>query len=211
MIHYLVRCKHCGKEYSYQASGYGCHDLYNNDTYCPECYKAMILALEKIPIRYIPKFRDINETKLNITYDVLLPIKQKYIEDTNKNNFPIAVKYLPTTFKNGVNGLERDDSYYEEEYIYNYYAINVIWYKNKPNDKKIFILSEFDNIEKCFTNKFWYKNEKDKFIPTSKSSIYNEINRPDKYNLGDVIFCENKNDVIKLMTSVLKEHMPKIN
>lgn len=52
MIHYIQQCKHCGARYTYQASGQGCFDKYNNREYCPDCYKAILDALAKIPVKY---------------------------------------------------------------------------------------------------------------------------------------------------------------
>ena len=45
MKHIIKQCKHCGTRYTYQASGEGCFDGYNNRDYCPECYQALLNAL----------------------------------------------------------------------------------------------------------------------------------------------------------------------
>lgn len=45
------RCQHCKSMYSYQMSGPGSYK-YNNDTYCPSCYKIVLEALSNIPVRF---------------------------------------------------------------------------------------------------------------------------------------------------------------
>lgn len=47
MKHIIKQCKHCGTRYTYQASGEGCFDGYNNRDYCPECYQALLKMLIK--------------------------------------------------------------------------------------------------------------------------------------------------------------------
>jgi len=52
MRHCTVRCQHCDINYSYQASGEGCHEPTNDKDYCPECKQAIIDALAKIPKKF---------------------------------------------------------------------------------------------------------------------------------------------------------------
>lgn len=51
----IVICSHCGKEYEWQASGSWALETpkkYNSDKYCPDCQKAIMDTLEKIPILF---------------------------------------------------------------------------------------------------------------------------------------------------------------
>ena len=48
-------CSHCGKEYTWQASGSWALETpqkYNSDKYCPDCQKAIMDTLEKIPVLF---------------------------------------------------------------------------------------------------------------------------------------------------------------
>lgn len=52
MMHYIKRCGHCKQEYTYQASGNGCHNPLNDDYYCPECKEIILKALSDVPIKF---------------------------------------------------------------------------------------------------------------------------------------------------------------
>lgn len=45
------RCKHCKTVYSYQMSGHGDY-TYNNDTYCPDCYKVILESLKSVDVKF---------------------------------------------------------------------------------------------------------------------------------------------------------------
>jgi len=45
------RCSHCQTRYSYQMSGYGGMQEYNDGTYCPPCYRFIQEALKVVPQR----------------------------------------------------------------------------------------------------------------------------------------------------------------
>lgn len=45
------RCAHCSVRYSYQMSGYGGIQEYNDSTYCQDCYKFIQEALKSVPAR----------------------------------------------------------------------------------------------------------------------------------------------------------------
>jgi len=45
------RCRHCKVRYSFKSSGPGCHNLINDDRYCPQCKGAILLTLIKTPMQ----------------------------------------------------------------------------------------------------------------------------------------------------------------
>ena len=57
----LLRCKHCGTQYRYQASGYGCFDQECGKEYCADCLRVMNKALEDIPVKFIMVYEPTNE------------------------------------------------------------------------------------------------------------------------------------------------------
>ncbi len=66
------RCVHCKSIYSYQRSGHGDY-TFNNDRYCPECYKVILKALKHVNI----KFEKAKYPTMEITTE---EFKQKYEE-----------------------------------------------------------------------------------------------------------------------------------
>lgn len=74
MRHCYKRCIHCGINYTYQMSGYGCDNNFNDEQYCKECKETIINALKLIPRKYEPRYRDIKEVPLfdGITLDIVL-------------------------------------------------------------------------------------------------------------------------------------------
>ena len=64
MTHEYKECKHCLSDYSYQGSGFGCFDEDNDDTYCPECKKAINEALKQIPRKFEYKFVPTDDVNL---------------------------------------------------------------------------------------------------------------------------------------------------
>lgn len=56
MIHRIQYCKHCGIQYTFQASGEGCFDQLCSDIYCEECNTAIKEALSKIPIKNVKRY-----------------------------------------------------------------------------------------------------------------------------------------------------------
>lgn len=51
------RCAHCHSSYIYHPSTYGCNEKpYNHHNYCAACYKVVLEALKKVPVKYEKKF-----------------------------------------------------------------------------------------------------------------------------------------------------------
>lgn len=67
MKHLFKRCRYCGREYTYQISGFGCHESTNDVDYCPECKAIINKALkEAVPSSTIIKSRmkDIDRSEI---------------------------------------------------------------------------------------------------------------------------------------------------
>lgn len=58
--HRKHRCRHCGQHYSYQLSGY-CPDVFNDPALCGDCAKVVKEALSRVPKRFEPRWRNIDE------------------------------------------------------------------------------------------------------------------------------------------------------
>lgn len=140
----IKQCKHCGTRYTYQASGDGCFDRYNNREYCPDCYRAMMMALDKIPKKYHPQYKEVEID--NTIIEALERMKKEYDDKILSNKLLVPVRKLV-----GHNG---------DEFIYkgNHYIYS---------DGKLFLLSEFD-ANGVPTDNAWIEDDcgGDRYIPT---------------------------------------------
>lgn len=94
----ISRCIHCGKTYTYQLSGYPQLNEYNDEHYCPECKKAIMEALSKIPKKFDRKWRSLKDEEVS---DELLSDMNKLLDDWDEANrnpncmlFPEPVKVV---------------------------------------------------------------------------------------------------------------------
>lgn len=203
MIVKLNRCKHCGKEYKYYASGV-CSE-YNNDTYCNDCYKAMMDSLRKIPRKYAPRYNVLPDRLKNvITYDKLKELKKEFIDEHLDTKFPITLKCFPKCYS-----CENENSHpteYCEEYIYDGMDIIVCFNDLEDDNKIIKVKSEYDVYSETFTGKVWSVCDKtNKYIPLSTSPILTELKNLDiKPNLGKSMILSHE-DACTYLTEVLKD------
>lgn len=149
MTHEIVRCKHCGTEYSHQMSGYGCFDSLNNKEYCPNCMKAINDALSKIYVKYVPQYKYIN-SDIDFYNDKLLPLKEKFNDE--RKFWPVVSKMI--SFEKKTN----------KSIIECYYYKNNEYIIEKYDDKiDIYRLTEFSVGEQDFTNKPWMVESEDRY------------------------------------------------
>lgn len=155
MQHFILRCKHCQKEYTYCTYGngpdYGTEEGCSMD-YCAECQKAIDKALSQIAVKFVAKPVEIFEPRL---LDVFKEIKDEY-QSTNKNSFP---------FTQVLFNLNEYDIV--ETYIHNNKKYQVKWNEDTPDEKHIFLFMEYDVVNEQFTNKVWKFDEKDSYTYSS--------------------------------------------
>lgn len=146
MIHKLVRCEHCYTEYAFQASGEGCHNILNNENYCPECMQKIIEALKNVPIKYSRRYNEIEITKdLLNKFDALKNPKKEDIGGLSFN----VIRYVNLGYE------------HIELYIINFIEYALCW--DNESDKHLFRLDEYDNIKKEFTGGCWRVNKRNGF------------------------------------------------
>lgn len=172
MIAINKRCIHCGREYTYYASGV--IEEYNNEHYCPICYEAMMKALKQIPLKYEARYKEIDgNLKDTITYDILETIKNKFVDDINNSQFKtysLKAVLRPVIMDENGEYHYANENIYEEEYQYQKKQFKVSWDKNSPDIKKIEVLYEYDVIEDKFTDNIWLiDSNESKFIPLTTS------------------------------------------
>ena len=76
MLLEFKRCRHCGSEYEYQASGCGCRNPNNDKDYCPECMKIILEALNNQPVKFTKRYMEIDNKSL---MGELLKVKESVI------------------------------------------------------------------------------------------------------------------------------------
>jgi hypothetical protein len=149
---FICRCKHCGKEYHYQASGEGCHDRTNNRDYCPECMEAILEALDKIPKKYEVRFKKIERPEPEIIekFKALVDKENKYDEEYEKQygfKPPRALKVLmfPEWVKSAAEFSSNFVLYRVESPSDDLFDENAHWFRQE----------EYDILEHKFTDKLW--------------------------------------------------------
>lgn len=139
MQHWILRCKHCQKEYTYctygNGPGYGTEEGCSQE-YCAECQKAIDKALSKIPIKFKPQLVEIED-------DELLSTLEKIKEKDNQKG---CIKL--TSITAGLYDIEDCYTHDWKEYWIKYN-------RETPEEKHLFVAMQYDIINKKLTNNYW--------------------------------------------------------
>lgn len=103
------RCGHCGVRYSYQTSGYGGLQEYNNGTYCQDCYKFIQEALKVVPARSRPDWVGTSD----VSVATLVEQEQAGWEAAKAAGKVPVRRVLP-----GMYDLERPDNHHEQGIVH---------------------------------------------------------------------------------------------
>ena len=144
MQHYILRCKHCGKEYVYCTYGNGPEygtEAGCSQTYCAECQTSINNALSKIDVKFRPEFRTIDGVDEE-TAEKLNKVREDWKEKSKDFVFPVLVKYIASKYDN------------VEEITADFTTYRIHW-NNDNCGKLIKRLDEFDIKNNRFTNKIW--------------------------------------------------------
>ena len=183
MRSWICRCKHCGKEYSYQASGEGCNNKLNNEEYCPECMKAILNALEKIPVRFEHRWHECERPDDKII-ERLKELKKEDDEKIAKENEEFRQEQLNnphSLFNHNFDGLDEpltlprfqkfeyfpDDIKTAAEFCYDWVRYSV----SSPTDDlfdenaRWMKVEEYDLVDKKFTGRRWYDKTRESYEP----------------------------------------------
>ena len=145
MEHYILRCKHCKKEYTYCT--YGNEDGCSKE-YCSECQKAINDALKSIPVKFKPVRARITDEKEK---QKILKELENIKSEAEKNNIFNVVSLL-TSNKDNI-----------DRYTYNGKTYYVEYDDETPNDKCLSVEAEYDIINEKTTSKFWRATNKNTF------------------------------------------------
>ena len=153
MQHWILRCKHCNKEYTYctygNGSEYGTEEGCSQE-YCAECQKAIDDALSTIPKKFEPRLKEIDNTDLFPIFDKL---KKKQDEKILAAQWPSVIRLEP----------EETDFDIVETYYYKNNLYKVKYYNDCPDDKHIYVSTEYDLIDNSFTDKKWRYTHEDSY------------------------------------------------
>jgi len=145
MQHYILRCKHCQKEYTYCTYGngpeWGTEEGCSQD-YCAECQKAINKALEVIPIKFKPIPVEINEPEL---FAILDKIKE---EDDKKDYLKMTA--LTSGEYDNIDKYTHDGKTYYIEYN-----------DDTPEERHLFVEMEYDILKKEITKHYWRADKHD--------------------------------------------------
>lgn len=155
MQHFILRCKHCQKEYTYCTYGNG--PEYGTDEgcsmeYCAECQKAIDKALGEIPVKFKRVFQEIEVPTL---LDALKNVKIKYEEEREKSLLGGFPQIVPCTYGKYDN---------VEKYVHNGKTFKVEWNDETPDEKHVSIEVEYDILKKKSTGRPWKTNKKDSYL-----------------------------------------------
>lgn len=134
----VQRCKHCKQSYTYQISGNGCLDKYNDKDYCLNCKKSIVDALNETPQRYEGIYKEIPfDEELFSTFQEIKESKER-----NDNFFSNLKVTVPLD--------------YDIIELYNYNNNSYALCRYKDDEKcHLLLLSEFDLEREEFTVKNW--------------------------------------------------------
>lgn len=152
MQHYILRCKNCQREYTFCTYGngpeYGTEEGCSME-YCSDCQK----ALDSIPKKFEPREFEIKEPMLLTLFDKIRDENQPKVKaELNGNQLPFIVS-IP----------DRDNYDIIETIQHKNKLYKVKWDEDKPDKKHIFIMMEYDILNKKFTNKVWRYDGEDSY------------------------------------------------
>lgn len=159
MQHFIRRCKHCGKAYTYCTYGngpeYGTQKGCSMD-YCAECQNAIDDALAKKPIRIIKKYTLVDAKEVERISKIFEEEKEKYYSTLKLIN---AARIIPDWNCESVEMCYIDRTEYYKCMKYD----GTILYK---------VAVEYDLIEGNFTGKNYFENDvHDGYVPVAQFKL----------------------------------------
>lgn len=159
MRFYTLRCKHCGRTYTYCTSynDYG----YSKD-YCSECQTAIDNALNKIPKKISKRIDILTDKAERLRLDSIFDInKRKYEMDISSHNLQT---FIPSIVDWGYKTVERC------------YINRVEYYRCVKDDGTfdIKVAKEYDLIKNEYTGKLYVETDKSngyEYTPVSQSKF----------------------------------------
>jgi len=121
------RCRHCQQTYIYHPSFYGGEEAnhpYNDDRYCPDCYRVVKEALSKVPAKYEKRFVESG----NYSKEQIIA----HQEERCRNGIPVR-RIFPTMFD--LTGQSRHHIVCECMPDNEWYKVE--WWSDKPQEASV--------------------------------------------------------------------------
>lgn len=155
MQHFILRCKHCQKEYTYCTYGngpdYGTEEGCSME-YCAECQKAIDKAFSAIPVKFKPERKEIKEPLLLELFSKIREEEQQKKKENEGKRFPVICSSTdPDNYDN------------IETYIHKNKKYQVKWNDETPDKKHLFVFMEYDILKGQFTKRPWRYEKKDSY------------------------------------------------
>ena len=187
MQHFIRRCKHCGKSYTYCTYGngpeYGTQERCSMD-YCAEWQKAIDDALAKIPLRIVKKYTLVDAKEVERINEIFEEEKEKYYSTPKLFD---SRKMIPDWNFESVESCYIDMTEYYKCIAYD----GTILYK---------VAVEYDVIEENFTGENYFEiGVHNGYVPVAQSRLpkinTDIIIKPKPFPLpkGDLFYLEPKN------------------
>lgn len=151
MQHYILRCKHCQKEYTYCTYGNGPEfgtECGCSMDYCAECQTAIDNALSQITKKFEARDLEIDQPGLFSVFDKIRTEEEK------------KEKLWPSILRFGECG-NYDNA---EIYVHDRKKFFVRWNDDTPDEKHIFISMEYDLLNNEFTKNPWKYDVNDYYM-----------------------------------------------
>lgn len=149
----IVRCKHCHIMYEWQASGEYCLKTpqeYNDADYCPECKKAIIDALNAIPVKNSLVWERVTDISFPEMKAMIDGYEEKLREKNKNSMFPLMRRVFAGVYDtvNKVHSVQGQISVDKE--IDKYHTVKVhyfySYFPGKEDEIRITVAMEKDNV-----------------------------------------------------------------
>lgn len=144
-----ARCQHCKDEYLYQSSGWET-GKFNDAVHCPNCKETIVTALNQIPRKFEPHYRDIKELPhfANITLEEILKWEKIHL------NVPIPIQQIFPGLINLNTGDNQHIRIVPGLDNYKGYKFQLSTWKINP-EYKIALCMEWDLIKNDWSGNLW--------------------------------------------------------
>ena len=153
MQHFILRCKHCGREYVYctygNGSDYGTEEGCSMD-YCSDCQKAIDTALSAIPVKFRPCRKEITDEKEK--EELFLRLSEIRSEYEKPGCFHVV---------SAMNSSEYDNV---DSYMYKGCGYYIEYNDATPDEKHLSVDVEYDILKGKVGERIWRYDKPDSYI-----------------------------------------------
>lgn len=158
MRHFSKRCIHCKDQYSFQASGHGCHEPLNDEKYCPSCKALIREALSAAPKKYRERHRPVSEIPRFAELDLETMLAWEAKQNKEREGKLMGQRIWPGLFKLDANSNDLKDHQRVREVggegDHKGFRFKLSTW-SKSDEHEIKVQMEFDEIAQEWTGRRW--------------------------------------------------------